>query len=343
MRYISSLRQVLWNFARLFSFGFFRQSFEVSITEWEPDIIHAHDTIALPTAFHAARKLGAKLIFDSHELETHRNPPQLWVNRFQTHRIEAKYLPQASKVITVGHKIADYLEQDYAIKRPVVIFNSPPVGDWPIPKKWQRGQRSDVRREAGLAVGTCLMVYTGNIAINRGLEEAIRGLALYHEIHPTAAVHLSIVGQAVGDTLAALKTLAAERGVEDRLRFHDPVAANDVTRFISSANLAVIPIIPETLSYEYAMPNKLFEATLAGLPILGSDLAEMGAFIRQYRLGETYDSRSPEAFSHALGVLLARTKPLIQEDEAQHLKLKEMFGWENQSKTLLEIYRDVLD
>lgn len=341
---ISRVRWFVWNIARLFSYRMFRREFEAPIAEWGADVIHAHDTMALPAAASAARKTGAKLIFDSHELETHRNPPQLWINRMQTRRIEAKYLPHAARVITVGHKIADHLEHDYAINRPAVIFNSPPVGNWPIPEKWQRRQRSDVRQEADLPEDSVLMVYTGNIAINRGLEETIRGLALYQAEHPTTpTVHLSVVGRAIGATLTQLQTLAAQHGVAERLTFHEPVAANDVTRFIASADLAVIPIIPETLSYEYAMPNKLFEAMLAGLPILGADLEEMGAFIRKHRLGETYDSRSASAFSQALTALLQRTVPLMQEDPAQHQELKGTFGWESQSKVLLEIYRDVLD
>lgn len=341
---IARARWFVWNIVRLFSYEMFRREFEAPIAKWNADVIHAHDTMALPAAYHAARKNSAKLIFDSHELETHRNPPQLWINRMQTRRIEAKYLPYAARVITVGHKIADHLKHDYAINRPVVIFNSPPVGKWPVPEKWERGARLDVRAEAGLAQDAILIVYTGNIAINRGIEETIQGMALYRAEHPSApSIYLSVVGRAVGGTLRALRALAARHGVEEQLRIHDPVAANDVTRFIASASLAVIPIIPETLSYQYAMPNKLFEAMLAGLPILGADLAEMGPFIREHHLGETYDSRSAEAFSQALEALLSRQEPLMQEDAIQALKLREQYGWEGQSKTLLQIYRDVLD
>ena len=343
-RLIARIRRSIWNLARLFSYGLFRREFETPIAQWAPDIVHAHDTMALLAAYHAAQRCGAKLIFDSHELETHRNPPQLWINRLQTRKIEAKYLPQAARVITVGQKIADHLKHEYAIEYPAVIYNSPPVGNWPIPKKWQRGVRSDVRQEAGLSADTVLMVYTGNIAINRGLEETIKGLALYQDEHPTRPlIHLAVVGRAVDSTLSALKALATAHGMEERLPFPPPVAANDVTRFISSASLAVIPILPETLSYQYAMPNKLFEAMLAGLPILGTDLAEMGPFIRRHALGETYDSRSTTEFSQSLKVLLDPTDPSTVPDAERYSKLAEQFGWEHQSERLLDVYKKVLD
>lgn len=330
---MSSLRWFAWNMARLLSYWLFRREFEDSLVAWQPDIIHAHDAMALPLAAHAARKTGATLVFDSHELETHRNPPQPWINRRQARAIEQKYLPRAARVITVSEKIAQHLEADYAIPRPAVIYNAPPLGDWPVPQKWQQGARTDVRAETGVPADVPLMVYTGNVAANRGIEETILGLAHYAKAFPDAPeVQFSIVGRAAPHTRAALQQLAAQHGCADQLRFHEPVAANDVMRFISSASFAVIPIIPETLSYDYAMPNKLFEAALAGLPILGADLAEMGPFIRDHGLGLTYDSRSAEAFSSGLHLL---TTQGAQADAS----FAQNYSWESQGEKLLEIYR----
>lgn len=337
MRITASLRWFLWNIARLLSYTLFRRSFEQAITDWFPDVIHAHDTMALPAAANAAQRSGARLIFDSHELETHRNPPQLWINRAQTRRIEARYLPQADHVITVGHKIAEHLAQEYAIARPSVIFNSPQLEPSPLPARWQQAPRTDVRQETGLPPETPLLVYTGNVAMNRGIEQTIEGLAQYHLDHPGApAVHLSTVGRAPDAAQRALTSLASRLDLAERLHFHDPVAANDVTRFIATATAAVIPIIPQTLSYEYAMPNKLFEAALAGLPILGADLAEMGPFIRDNGLGQTYDSRAAAAFSQGLHAVLAQPR----STGASH---PEAYSWETQSKQLLEIYQDICD
>lgn len=333
------LRGVIWNGARLFSYWLFRHEFEGSVVAWHPDIIHAHDAMALPMAACAAKKTGATLVFDSHELETHRNPPQLWINRAQARIVERKYLPRAARVITVSEKIAEYLEAEYGIERPEVIYNAPPLGDWPVPPKWRQGARMDVRAETGLAADSLLIVYTGNVAANRGIEETILGLSHYSKAYPrTAKLHLSIVGRAPTQTQTALHRLAEQHGVASQLRFHEPVAANDVVRFISTASYAVIPIIPETLSYDYAMPNKLFEAALAGLPILGADLAEMGPFIRRHCLGQTYDSRSPEAFSSALHALLStlESAPHRPRPEAE---FSQRYSWEGQAQKLLDIYQ----
>lgn len=333
---LSYLRSLARNGARLFSYWLFRREFEDSVVAWQPDIIHAHDAMALPMAARAAQKAGATLIFDSHELETHRNPPQPWLNRVQARAVEGKYLSRAARVITVSEKIALHLEAEYAIARPEVIYNTPPLGPWPVPQKWQQGTRIDVRAETGLEQGRPLLVYTGNVAVNRGIEETIEGLAHYNKTYPQAPqVHLSLVGRATPQTQAALLRLAEQKGVTDQLQFHDPVAANDVVRFISTASFAVIPIIPETLSYDYAMPNKLFEAALAGLPILGSDLAEMGPFIREHALGQTYDSRSPDAFSTALTSLMGTQENLSRPETG----FAQRFSWEGQAEKLLALYR----
>lgn len=338
---IAQIRWTIRNLARLFSYWLFRKCFEDAVVSWNPGIIHAHDSMALPLAAKAAKRCDAKLIFDSHELETHRNPPQLWLNRAQIRWIEKRILPQATKVLTVSEKIADHLQREYAIERPEVIFNSPPIGKWPVADRWKQPQRADVRSEAGVSEATLLLVYTGNVATGRGIEETLKGLAQFNaESSLQRPVHISIVGKATDATHANLLKLAETLGVSGQLHFHPPVAANDVHRFISTASISVIPIIPQTLSYDYAMPNKLFEAALSGLPILGADLAEMGAFIEMHELGVTYDSRDANAFSRALKQLIAQ----LDKRNASHRptsKFTKHFSWEGQAAKLVKIYGDL--
>ena len=83
--------------------------------------------------------------------------------------------------------------------------------------------------------------------------------------------------------------LALEIGVAERIHFVQPVAAELLVSLISDADLAVVPIENVCLSYYYSLPNKVFEAAMAGLPILVSDFPELRQFVRQHRVGKTVD------------------------------------------------------
>lgn len=315
--------------------------FKQPLLEWAPDIIHAHDGVTLPTAVHAAKELGAKLVFDSHELETHRNPPLSRLQRRRIERMERTYLPQVDKVITVSNLIADYLTREYKIDRATVVYNAPPakISGEPL-------GRSDVRTELDLSAREFLFVYTGQATVNRGLELAVIALeriqgVLDPQDQFSGNYHLAIVGGKSGNIGWELTQLAKQCGVLEKLHFLPPVPPHDVARYISTANASIIPVIPVTLSYEYAMPNKLFEAMLSGNPIIGADLMEMATFISENRLGLTYQADSPDDCVDKMVELITHFSEFRRSTQRQR-ELAEKFAWEAQEKILLAMYDNML-
>ena len=55
----------------------------------------------------------------------------------------------------------------------------------------------------------------------------------------------------------------------------------------SSADIGIALIKPLSISYRYALPNKLFEYAAAGIPSLASNLPNMQYYIKKYNLGKT--------------------------------------------------------
>lgn len=332
------VKKVYYSKARLYVHQLFRSVFEEEIVAWKPDVVHMHDGMSLPLGVSAAARGNALMVFDSHELEAHRNPPLSPSQRRSVEKIEQRYLPMADAVTTVGHKIADHLEAKYAISRPLVIYNAPPKEPRPLPEKWQQPTRTSLRAEAGVGDDTIVLVYTGNITINRGVEETLEGMANYLA-RPGAIkdIHLSMVGKTRPETYEAINSLAEKLGLQGHLHFHDPVSPTAVVDFIAEGDIAIIPIIPVALSYDYAMPNKLFESMLAGLPILGARLAEMAPFIEKHKIGICYDPLSAKSFADALEQFLMSGKtPRLSEERKQ--ELTQEFSWEAQEAVLRDVY-----
>lgn len=314
----------------------FARVFVPAISAFDPDAVHAHDLLSLPGAATVTRETGARLIFDSHELEAHRNPPLTPARRRQVERMEARLLIQATAVLTVGDRIADHLAQEYGIARPLVIYNSPRLADQ------QSGPPlavPDIRSLAGAPDNALVLAYTGNIAPNRGLETAIDALGLLRsrgDDRPGGRpVCLVAMGRCPPAHAIALTERAEKRAVQDRLFLVPPVAPEIVSRQIASADAALIPIIPRALSYEYAMPNKLFEAIMAGLPVLASDLTEMGDFLRRTGLGTTFKPEDPAAMADAIHAAFPDGKGAISSPSTT---LIESISWEAQAEKLTDLY-----
>lgn len=265
----------------------FLSTFKDDLLEWQPDVVHCNDWQTLSLGALAKSEIGSKVIFDSHELETHRNPPlpknrKLWMERY-----EEKYLHKCDFVTTVCEPISEYLGKHYDIERPLIVYNAPiQPNPYPAHEDWGRlTYGSDVRREAELSEYDFLLVSVGNVTVNRGIENILEALVELPE-----NIHLAIVGKVTPQFRELLDGLIDLYHLHTRVHFIPPVNPTSVVDFIKTADAGIISIIPKTLSYDYALPNKLFECTFAGLAIIASDTQEIKRKVIEYDLGEVYDS-----------------------------------------------------
>lgn len=340
---IRKLKYAAWAASYLFMWflahGLFRRVFERDILTWDPDVIHGHDNLSLPLLVSAAKRLHAVAIFDSHELETHRNHPLIGAMRNRIAAIETRAFPQLDATLTVSEKISQRLAAEYNITPPTILYNAPPLDADPLPPRWQGPVRDSIRHEAGISSDALVLVYTGNISDGRGIQQSISYLAQYlAQDADRPDLHLSLVGAVTNGFRRQLQDQARQLGIQNRIHFHSSVPPTAVVDFIADADIALLPILPLTLSYQYAMPNKLFEALHAGLPILGAELEEMGPFILQNHLGAVYDPYSAKAFSKALDDILSH-KSQTPKHRARAQLLSKRYCWEAQEDKLLALYR----
>ena len=293
-----------------------------------PHLIHVHDLAPLPAAARAARAAAVPLVYDAHELETHRNGSSAF-NRWLAWLAERRYVGQVAAVITVSDSIADHLARTYRITRPLVVLNSPDIDRAPPPSS------SDVRAACHLGAETPLAVYVGKVTIGRGLEQLVDALRYWPD------GHVALLGPRVESVTSALRLQAETLGVLARLHFVDSVAPNAVVSFIRGADLGVIPIQDVCLSYRYAMPNKLFEMLLAGLPIAVADLPEMRAVVQRERVGAVMDQTDPQAIARALAEVYAR-RAALRPEPARFEQLVRLYAWAPQAEKLFALYRRLL-
>ncbi|MGA8045846.1 MAG: glycosyltransferase [Dermatophilaceae bacterium] len=313
--------------------GLYARSFVPALRASAPDAVHVHDVHLLDAVARAFpdRATRPAVVYDAHEYVA-----SLAVSGARTQRavdawaaLERDRIGIADRVVTVAPEIAERLARDHRLSRsPAVVYNAP--------VRWPQAHSSlDLRGEAGVSTGTPLAVYSGALSRARGLGTVIEALPRVPRLH------LAIVAVPHPHPMSAeLMRQAAALGVADRVHIVPPVPSHEVPAYLAVADLGVSAIIGDSVSYDLALPNKLFEMVHAGLTIVTSDIRAMSHFVLEHRLGEVF--RQGDAQSCAVALRTALERPAaatVDERDA----LAEEFSWQGQEPALVQVYRDLSD
>lgn len=299
--------------------------------------VHAHDIYCLPAGVMLAQKLGVPLVYDAHEYEPARatkmdpngsNLPEL---------IENDCFPYITRLITVSDGIGDLYAERYQGPRPTIVMNAPEVdiSALHLGITLREGLLS-VRDQVGLGGEVPLIVFTGGIQrAHRGVDKVLESL-----LHLPDA-HLVSLGPRHTSNDEWFLNTAIEIGVEKRVHLLPPVDARDVPAVISSAHVSICPFQDVSLNHRLAMPNKLFEAAFARIPIVVSNLPEMRRFVEELGIGLAMDQTDPKEIAKALQEVFDNRDAYLLTSEAER-KLSDVYSWQTQAQKLLLLYAEVL-
>lgn len=309
----------------------FDTAFGPVIAELKPDLLHANDFDTIGLAVRAGLRLRdsghpVKIVYDAHEYIAGWERPGDPAFRPAMAAQERKYIKLADGVITVSEPIADLLVDHHRLAvHPTVVCNAPTVaelatadGAEPVP---------GVRETAGLGPDVPLLVYSGLITPERGMDTVVSGLP------ELSGVHLALV-TARNPYTDALERQARELGVADRVHVLPYVKPDEVVAHLSTATAGVYPGL-HAPNHELSLPTKYYEYMNARLPLLVSDLRTVAAFTREHAVGEVFPAGDTKAFVAAARTVLADpdryAKPYEGDLLAEHT-------WEAQVPQLLALY-----
>lgn len=309
----------------------------VNSLDW--DVIHAHDMHHMGTAARAVARRRAQgrpawWVYDAHEYVAGLalSPPRTARVRAASVDLEREYIGLANAVLTVTDALADELQRAHGLPaRPAVVYNSPVLDGDP-------GLREglDVRADCGVGADEPLLVYSGGITVARGVQTAISALP------QLPGVHLAVVCVPTTRTtrVQALRDLATRLEVTDRVHFLEPVAPDDVSAYLASADVGTIPLV-HFGSHEFALANKLFEYLHAGMPLLVSDCRAQAEFVTAQGVGEVHRAEDVDDFAAAARRVLDRA-PQIRRHIAQTPDMLAPYDWHRQSRVLRDVYRSLV-
>ena len=315
--------------------GYYHRAFLPALRDLVPDVIHVHDIHLLGTVAeyveHAVDR--PHIVYDAHEFVA-----GLAVSGARTQRsvdgwaaLERQFIGSADRVITVADGLAGRLQDLHHLeRRPAVVHNAPIA--------WGAGggvgsSRSSrlLRDECGIGPAVTLAVYSGALSAARGVDTAVEALGLLPELH------LAVVAVPYPHPMAArLREIAARVGAADRLHLVPPVPSHEVPSYLSEADVAVSPILGDSVSYDEALPNKLFEFLHAGLPMVVSDCRAMAAFVTEHGLGQVFRAGDPDDLARVLREVVA--DPPHPDTTA----LRREYSWQGQEPHLIAVYDELV-
>ena len=294
-----------------------------ALVERRPDVVHAHDVNTLPTAWAAARRAKARLVYDAHEISTDREGYHelrgiiAWA--------EKRLMPKADATITTTTMRAKFFARAYGVPRPLVLQNRPRFADL------SRGTL--IRDRLELSDDLPIVLYQGGLQPGRGLEDLVAAMP------ETPPCHLVYIGG--GRLLGALQGMVAERGLGGRVHFIPTLPLAELLAWTASADIGVQPIRNTCLNHLSTDSNKLFEYAMAGLPVVASDFPEIRRVVSEHDIGLLFDPETPGELAAALGRLVADGE-LRARLSANARASARTLSWEAQEGALVALYERVL-
>ncbi|MGW2635499.1 glycosyltransferase family 4 protein [Streptomyces sp. NPDC001348] len=308
------------------------------VDELEPDLIHANDFRMLGVGARAALRARArgrdvKLVWDAHEFLPGIKP---WESHPRWHVAqcahEREYARHADAVTTVSDTLAGMLQERHGLReRPAVVLNAPDAG---LPPELAAEPVPDLRELCGIGHDVPLTVYSGSASPQRGLDIMVESLPLLPDVH-TAFVVLN----PKSDLMRTLHARADELGVSDRLHILPYVPHYQVVRFLSAADVGVIPI-HHWPNHEIALITKFFEYSHARLPLVVSDVRTMGSMVEQTGQGEVFRAEDVEDYVRAVKSVVGDAERYRSAYDAPGLL--DQWTWEAQAERLDAVYSGLL-
>lgn len=297
------------------------------------DVFHAKALIALPVIRSAARTRAARYAYDIADLHSEaarlaRMPgPVRWVVR----RRERQLLQGVAATFAVSEAVAIQAAAWFDIARPLVMRNTPP--------RWRPTEELPddgplLAQAAGVEAQTPIVLYQGGLSVDRGIEELVAAL----DVEPLSSARVTVVFLGYGRLEPWLRAEAQRR--PGRLAVVDPVPPAELLSWTASATIAYIGFPPRTLNLRLALSNKLFEAQMAGVPVLVAEGTEHARVVAAHELGSVTPIDDPAALGTAIMAIVQESATARLERRTRNRRRAlAVDNWEVEQERLVAAYR----
>lgn len=286
--------------------------------------VHAHSLAALPVGVLLKLMRSNPLVYDAHELETEstENKSVFWKNlsRFA----ERLFIRFADVVFVVSASIRDWYERTYKHQSVLLLTNAP---------YFTVVSKSDIYRlKYGIANTSVIYLYQGGLTPGRGIRTL---LSVFSSLNDDR-FHMVFMGYGPlqNEIVEASKQYAT-------IHFHEAVSPEPkiLLSHTSAADCGVFIFDKSVLSYNYSMPNKVFEYIMAGLPVIVTDGVELTKLVQQNDIGYTVKGENKESIMECIKNI---SLDQLREMTNRVASIRETYCWEKNEELLITTYKRIM-
>lgn len=282
-------------------------------------LINAHSLVALPICTLLKWLTGAKLIYDTHELETgtaESGPVRQLFGRL----IERACMPWVDATGAVGDSIAHWYKRQYGLQQVHVVKNYPP-------RRMGPPHRSPVLRNAfNLPEDALVFIYHGIISETRGARVIV-------EAFKKAPTNCHVVFMGFGQDEDYVRDAARQ---QPNIHFHPAVKPSEVHDYVCGADVGIYVLQNTCLNNYFICPNKVFDYLNAGLAAIVSDFPDIAAEVHAVEGGWCIQPRADDLSQ----LLNQMDRDMVETARAGAAHWAEKNGWETQLAPLAALYRE---
>jgi D-inositol-3-phosphate glycosyltransferase len=193
--------------------------------------------------------------------------------------------------------------------------------------------KETARKELGLDHQKVIL-FVGRMDPLKGLEQLLTALTYMDGEKPPLLIIVGGDAHSQGQ-VQALKSMAKELNIEDRVTFVGSVAQSRLPLFYSASDVCAIP------SYYESFGMVALESLACGTPIVATNVGGIKTIIRNNELGRIVSDNSPHNLAGEISELFRQS-----EDEAENTKTRRdtigTFAWANIADRVLNEYNRLL-
>lgn len=289
------------------------------IIRFNPTFLNVHhvDLLNLSALKIFLKKM--KVIYDTHELETETQGCVGIVGERRRFR-EAKYIKYVDYTIVVTPSIEQWYRNAYNLTNITTVRNVPFYQDV------SGFDKNYYKNKFNLKPNDIVFLYQGALFTGRGLKYLLDSFAKINNSK------YSIVFMGYGEFKDAICEYALKY---ENIFYHDPVPPDRILQHTVSADVGIALTENVCLSYYYGLGNKIFEYTMAEVPLMVSNMIDMANYVSSNKIGWVVDSFEIDDIVRSIKEIPQKITPELIDNIK---KAKKENNWDIEKLNMIEAY-----
>lgn len=285
------------------------------------DIYHAHEPDSFQVALKIKSKIGAKIIYDSHEYH-----PEAFSEHFRFFKgffkkliyiYEKRLAKRADYIITVNDLLINKFKKYN--NNTALIPNYPVLGEVKIEKEYEDKP---------------VFIYVGGIREDRGILKIIESI----EFVKSDCKYIFVGRVEDNQFFEKIEKFISMRLKNRDITFKGNIPHVEVFDYLKKADAGFVLLQPTNWRYMNAEPIKLFEYMISETAVIGSDFPIMKKIIDGANCGYTIDPENVNKIAQVIDEIAKNRQGSRIMGKNGHRMIVNEYNWSVAEKVLFNVY-----